>query len=146
MSADYIVLVGCGSKKAREPRRAIDLYIGRLFLLRVAYAQKFYPGARLYILSAKYGLLEPDKVVAPYDETLKKWPIARRRAWAKKVLRQLRSKVGALSGHVFVVMAGKEYYQFLLPLLPNHILVPAPRYDFRVAKQIKWFKEAVYGR
>ena len=43
----------------------------------------------LVILSALYGLVEPDAEIPPYDYTLNKLGLSERKAWAAKVLDQL---------------------------------------------------------
>ena len=55
-----IILVGCVKKKLGSDRviPAKDLYISRLYECRRAYAERY--GCPWYILSAKYGLLDPD--------------------------------------------------------------------------------------
>jgi hypothetical protein len=63
-----IVLVGCGKAKLDKPARAKDLYTGNLFRAARAYAELH--GDTWRILSAKYGLVHPTEVIAPYDERI----------------------------------------------------------------------------
>jgi hypothetical protein len=69
-------LVGCGKTKLPHPAPAGELYTGQLFRAAFAYARKTYD--RTYILSAKYGLVHPATVIAPYDLTLTTLPRAAR--------------------------------------------------------------------
>lgn len=68
-------VVPCGAGKATLPAPARDLYTGSMFRHVFANAERcarldeeYGRGpARVLILSAKHGLIEPDAVVAPYD-------------------------------------------------------------------------------
>ena len=64
-----IVIVGCGARKRLYPCRAVEMYCGQYFLACWAEAVTLAEG-NVYILSAKYGLLLPGKVIAPYDLTV----------------------------------------------------------------------------
>ena len=64
-----IVIVGCGARKRLYPCRAVEMYCGQYFLACWAAAVTLAEG-NVYILSAKYGLLLPGKVIAPYDLTV----------------------------------------------------------------------------
>jgi hypothetical protein len=61
-----------------------------------------------YVLSAKHGLVEPDMVLAPYDETLAGATKAVRDEWAQRVRRQLRDRYDGCRVK-FVLMAGRNY-------------------------------------
>jgi hypothetical protein len=63
-----IALVACVSKKASAPMPARDMYTSDWFRKASAYAARVTDD--WYILSAKYGLIAPDTVIEPYDETL----------------------------------------------------------------------------
>lgn len=62
-----ILLVMRGKAKRKTPCYAKDLYLGTPFALKRRLAVRF---DRWYILSAKYGLLEPMRIIAPYDQLL----------------------------------------------------------------------------
>lgn len=85
--AKKLALVACVSKKQRSPNPAQDLYSSDWFRKASAYARR--TADEWYILSAKHGLLPAHKVIAPYDETLKKMRAPARRTWSKGVLREL---------------------------------------------------------
>ena len=65
-----IYLVSCVSRKRATPHRAKDLYISDWFLKARAYVEDTH--SPWFILSAEYGLVPPDKVLAPYERTLNK--------------------------------------------------------------------------
>ncbi len=82
-----IILISCVARsnliiKGQRP------YISPLFRKNLAYARKLKPDA-IYILSAKYGLLDLDTEVEPYDLTLTDMPLTRSRLGQKKVIEQL---------------------------------------------------------
>lgn len=45
---------------------------------------------RIFILSAKHGLIELNNAIDPYDETLTNKPVAERRIWAERVILELK--------------------------------------------------------
>lgn len=67
---------------------------------------------RWFILSAKYGLLTPDRLIAPYDQTLTKMPLEKRREWSREVLSALQSCLGDLGVYTFELHAGRGYLGF----------------------------------
>jgi hypothetical protein len=73
-----------------------------------------------YILSAKYGLLNPAMVVGPYNETLNNMRKSERTQWARDVENDLRSLLHP--GDRVVFLAGQKYREFLEPaLLPSQL-------------------------
>ena len=122
-----IALISCSKLKKPYPCEAKELYsASRLFSLSYAYARE--RADRIYILSAKYGLVGEDEIIAPYDETLKKKSVAERQAWARKVTDQLR-QVCDIREDTFVILAGQDYYEYLLPQL-KHAELPLGRLKF----------------
>lgn len=61
-----LVVVPCGSRKLGWPARAADMYLGSYHRACRKAAEALQP-ARLLILSARYGLLDLDDVIEPYD-------------------------------------------------------------------------------
>ena len=64
MSQD-VIIIGCSKKKLSRSAKAKELYQGTLFKRGVALAEQ--DGRPWYILSGKYGLLDPDEIIDPYD-------------------------------------------------------------------------------
>lgn len=64
---------------------------------------------RWFVLSAKHGLVEPDRVLASYDETLTDLPLATRRVWSGQVVQALEEALGDLSGVAIELDAGMAY-------------------------------------
>ncbi len=61
-----LVVIPCGSRKLDRPAQAADLYIGSYHRACRKAADALRPD-RLLILSARYGLLDLDDIVEPYD-------------------------------------------------------------------------------
>lgn len=72
-----------------------------------------------FILSAKYGLLAPDRVVCPYDVTLNRMRrCGRRQGWAWQVIAQIDACLPPTER--ILVLAGVRYREFLMEYLRNH--------------------------
>ena len=105
-----IGLVGCVKEKRAVIASAGDLYTSTLFSGRRDYVERSCTG--WYVLSAKHGLLRPEVMVAPYDESLNDAGRAARRAWSEWVLRQLVVELGPLGRFTFEIHAGANYRDF----------------------------------
>jgi len=70
MPANAIVLRSCVKSKRSYRCKAAEMYTSPLFQKTMAYAQRL-RAKRIFILSAKYGLLDPDDIIDPYEQTLK---------------------------------------------------------------------------
>ena len=136
--ADKIALVACVGTKNTVPSPARELYTSAWFRKASSYAQQV--AARWFILSAKYGLVLPDQVIAPYDETLNCMRAAQRRAWAKRVLQALRHEVHA--GDDIIILAGQRYREHLIdPLESRGCNVEIPMRGLRIGEQLRWLNE-----
>ena len=131
-----IVLISCVSKKLPRKAKARDLYISPLFRMNLKYAQQFSP-QQIFILSAKYGLLELDEEIEPYDITLNEMSAYERRRWADNVVSQLQVHCDLEKDH-FVFLAGEKYRQYLLPHLKSY---EVPLAGLGIGKQLGFLKE-----
>lgn len=133
-----VYLVSCVKSKCEQACRAQELYVSDWFLKARHYAEA--SGCRWFILSAKYGLVPPDRVIAPYEQTLNKMPIAERQAWAARVTEQFALAVPKLSHVVF--FAGERYREFLVPNLKSAgIQVDVPMEGLAFGKQLSWLQQ-----
>jgi hypothetical protein len=131
-----LYLVSCVSQKRSTRSRARDLYTSAWFKKARAYVE--HTGAAWLVLSAEYGLLDPDTDVDPYERTLNTMPIAERRAWARRVLAQLANRAGQVER--VVLFAGERYREFLMPALAElGIMVEVPLAGLRIGEQLSWF-------
>lgn len=113
-----IVLISCAKTKLPCRAKAKDLYISPLFKLGYQYAQSINADA-IYILSAKYGLIDCEKEIDTYDLTLNTMKTTETEVWARTVLRQL-SQVCNLEEDYFVLLAGAKYRRFLAPSIRSY--------------------------
>ena len=133
-----IILVSCVKNKLSRPALARDLYTSTWF--RKARDVVEASGARWFILSAQYGLVRPDREIAPYELTLNSLGVAERRAWASKVLQQLLRE--PLNDKRIVMLAGRRYYEFLIePLQKQGLKVELPMQHLRRGEQLSWLSE-----
>ena len=107
-----VVLISCVKGKLSHSAVAAELYTSTLFTGSLKYARRL-NADRIYILSAKYGLLELDQVVEPYEETLKGKPVSVVRSWAYRVITELGRRTDLQSDR-FVLLAGENYRKHLL--------------------------------
>lgn len=131
-----IVLISCVSKKVSYKTNARDLYISPLFQMNLKYAEQFSP-QKVFILSAKYGLVQLDDEIEQYDVTLNKMSARERRNWAAKVTSQLREHCNLENDH-FVILAGEKYRRYLLPHLKSY---EVPLAGLAIGKQLQFLKE-----
>lgn len=137
-----IGLVACGKVKRDRAVPARELYTSSLFQKASAYAAKNYDF--WYILSAKHHLLDPERMIAPYDVTLKRMNAAQRRAWATEVCRQLREQypLSAATHVEFYFHAGMNYRRYLVDCLrSNGFVSHAPLEGLAIGKQLQWYSE-----
>jgi hypothetical protein len=131
-----IFLVSCASTKLKSKARAEDIYVSPLFVKAKTYARL--NADRWFILSAKYGLLDPQRHIEPYDKTLLLMPKAERINWSRKVVRALQ-KV-ASQGDSITILAGEAYRQYLVAELKNlGFSVHVPVAGLSIGKQLQWY-------
>ncbi len=92
-----------------------------------------------FILSAKHGVVHPDAVIAPYDETLNDMPVAGRRDWSERVKSELVESLP--NGGEIVIFAGRRYREFIdKPLRRHFTSVEVPMEGLRIGEQLRWLK------
>ena len=93
-------------------------------------------------MSAKYGLVAPEAVIEPYDETLNRMRVAVRRTWARRVIGDLRHVLQP--GDHVMILAGSRYRQDLTgPIRRMECTVEAPMEGLRIGEQLRWLKQRV---
>lgn len=131
-----IVFLSCVKSKRDHACATKDMYTSPLFRGIFSYAKKLQP-KKIFILSAKYGLLKPDDVIEPYEKTLNNMKIYEKRAWTETVLSELRQECDLQKEH-FVFLAGIPYREGLLPHI-KHYEVPMQGLSF--GRQLQWLAE-----
>lgn len=119
--------IACSKTKKSVPCKAREVYQGTLFKksLQFVLSQSY---TDVFILSAKYGLLELDQVIDPYELTLKTFSKSERREWASKVQNQISEK--QISGE-FWFFTGALYHEFFDGVFPLAGLA--------LGRQLQWF-------
>ena len=137
-----VALVSCVGRKRRVPCIAQDLYVSTLFKGMRAFAEA--TADQWFILSAEYGLLHPDTIVAPYERTLKTMSVSERIVWGERVRGQLQATIGA--GAEVILLAGDRYRQPIEAFLRErgHSVV-VPMQGLGIGQQLRWLKVANGG-
>jgi cytoplasmic iron level regulating protein YaaA (DUF328/UPF0246 family) len=128
-----IALVSCGGPKVAERARARNLYTGSLFRDARAWAMKHADDWR--ILSAKWGLVDPDEFLDPYDLSMDDLDRNDREVWGRHVRAELRKE--GLWNDRLVLFAGVKY-ESAVEGAPN---VEKPLAGLGTGYRRHWFKE-----
>jgi hypothetical protein len=113
-----VALISCTKSKLDYACSAEDLY-SKSNLFRHSYRYAGTITDKIYIMSAKHGLVDKNTIIEPYDETLLDKNAKEKEEWAKNVIESL-AVVSDLDNDEFLILAGKVYYEKLLPRLKNY--------------------------
>ena len=105
-----LILLGCVASKQDQPAPAGELYTSTLWWKRRRYAEA--SGKPWIILSAEYGVIEPDAVIAPYDRYMESQPRAYRNEWSKAAAEAVIERCRDLGTGAVEIHAGKAYIEF----------------------------------
>jgi hypothetical protein len=111
------------------------LYLSDWFVKARRYVES--AKAPWFILSAEFGLVRPDTVIAPYEKTLNTMGVAERRAWAQRVIEQMKAELPHCEE--LVILAGARYRENLMDYLRSRakrVLVPLE--GLRIGEQLSW--------
>lgn len=136
-----IVLISCVSKKRNYSCKARDLYISELFKKSLDYAEKVVKADNIFILSAEYGLVPIEKVIAPYDKTLNNMNKIERLAWSNLVIEDLKQYIDIDNDEV-IFLSGARYRDYIKPHIKN---VKVPLEGMRIGEQLSFLKESLHG-
>ena len=135
-----IALISCSKEKKDYPCPAWELYsASNLFSLSYQYAKKV--ADKIFILSAKYGLVSENQIIPPYNQTLKEMNRQQQLNWASGVLEALGRECNLSSDH-FILLAGNTYCRDLVQHLPNHSL---PLDGLRMGERMSRLKKLLDG-
>jgi len=98
--------------------KAKDLYISSLFKYNLKYAKSLNPD-KVFILSAKYGLIDLEREIEPYDKTLNNMPSEEIKKWEDCVIGQLKKEANPEEDE-FIFLAGEKYRKYLLPHISKY--------------------------
>lgn len=105
------ILIGCGREKLLSAAPAAELYTSQRFQGCLQLARTL--SAPFAILSAKHGVVPPDRILDPYDLNIVELESAKRRKWAQSVIKTLQSKI---AGKRVVMLATSDYLKPILDL------------------------------
>jgi hypothetical protein len=136
-----VYLISCVSQKRTTPARARDLYVSSWFLKARDYVGT--TRSPWFILSAEYGLVPPDQILAPYERTLNTLRKPERQAWAARVKGQMDTLLPDAAR--IVVLAGLRYREFLMDYLRQRApTVDVPMEGLRIGKQLQYLSNALH--
>lgn len=135
-----IIFISCVKNKNDHPCDARDMYVSDLFKKSLVYATKMTDPTNVYILSAKYGLLELNEHIEPYELTLNTMNKKQRKEWASKVLTQCKDKSISFDEET-IFLCGKKYREFLMNEFKNS---SAPLAHMGIGEQLAFYKKEIY--
>lgn len=106
-TAASVILVGGGKAQLSEPAAARDLYASPQFARRRARAEA--SGVPWFVVSGRWGLLDPGDFLAPYSFSFAGQSVNYRRAWGRFVAEQLCVAGSVGRGDVVEIYAGAAY-------------------------------------
>ena len=134
-------LISCVSRKRNYATEAKNLYSSALFTKSQKYIMSRCD--RWYVLSAKFGLVEPGDIIDPYEETLNSKSLSERKEWADRVWKDLYNNLKP--GDFIVILAGLRYREFIVPRLRKHgFIVEVPMEGLSIGKQLQWLSKQLY--
>ena len=122
MKKELIVFISCGALKMDIPCKAEKMYQGLYFQRTLKYARKLVKeneGGQIFILSAKYGVLDLDEMIEPYNVALSEQSKEYRKEWGEKVIAQLTNK-NLIGNKKVVFLASKCYREPLLTIYNDY--------------------------
>ena len=111
------VFVGCVKNKKSYRTYATDLYDSTFFRKCLQYASSL-TSDNIYILSAKYGLVQLNDIIEPYDKTLNNMSKKERLEWSQMVYNQMCNANIDFNENT-VWLCGSKYRADLLKYFPN---------------------------
>lgn len=102
-----VILIGGGRTQLSEPAAVRDLYASPLFARRRARAEA--SGVPWFVVSGRWGLLDPGDFLAPYTFSFAAQSVNYRRAWGRFVAEQLCVVSSIGRGDVVEICASGNY-------------------------------------
>lgn len=136
---DY-VFISCVKMKSENAILAKDLYISPLFKKAYAYAMKYVDEDKIFILSAKYGLLPAlASAPPPYEMTLKNKSKEQRKLWAYNIYLEMQKQNISTESKI-LILAGMEYREFICRFLPNSF---CPVTGLSIGRMLKFYNAQI---
>jgi cytoplasmic iron level regulating protein YaaA (DUF328/UPF0246 family) len=108
-----IALISCTKLKQNYPCASSEMYQkSTLFKKASGYINELNYD-KWFILSAKYGLVSPNEIIEPYDETLNNMKSTQIKVWSDSVLNELmKNTIEEVDFY-----AGEKYRKYIIPQL-----------------------------
>ncbi|GGL42475.1 DUF6884 domain-containing protein [Sporolactobacillus putidus] len=136
---EKIGLLATARKKSHGPAPVTDFYKSSLFIKSLHYARQAYD--RFYFYNARDGLLFPDKIMEPYDVSIRTFPQPEKVEWGKRVIHMLNDYEDLDSVSLFL-HGGRIYRNYLEPELNRlGIAFTVPLEGMSIGKQLQWYDE-----
>lgn len=128
------VFLSCVKTKQKTRCAAQDMYTSDLFKKSLAYAKQLQP-THIYILSAKYGLLDLQDMIDPYNATLVGANDATCKRWAYMVYKQMQERQINFDDET-IFLCGKNYRKYLITKFTN---AAAPLKHLGIGQQLAFY-------
>jgi len=133
-----IIVVGCANKKKSYPCEARELYSeSQLFSKTVAYINSYYNDSYV-ILSAKYGVVSPTRIIEPYDVSMKQISPEER----KFIISTIRYTLGMYPK--IIALCGSDYVKVLKEALPDACVIE-PMKGMGIGQRLHFLTERCSG-
>lgn len=133
-----IIFLSCVKSKAATKCEAQKMYTSDLFKKSLEYAKSLKPN-KIYILSAKYGVLELDEIISPYEQTLNAMTEKERKIWAYKVVKQCEIK-GVDFTEKAIFLCGNNYRKYVMQKFKS---ASAPLSELGIGRQLQFYKNNI---
>ncbi|WP_258084319.1 DUF6884 domain-containing protein [Thermococcus thermotolerans] len=128
MRKSVVLVTACGNKKEEEPLPAGRLY--KSSRIRHLYRKSKELGVPLYILSAKYGLVNSDTIIEPYDQIMTMDRVHELLPQVKRVLKEFDIVV-------FYQGGARKEYRILIEMACKDLGIPLVKYGYKNMGDIK---------
>lgn len=130
------VFLSCVKTKNNVPCKAHEMYQSDLFKKSLAYALTLTDRNKIFILSAKYGVLRLDDEIEPYNLTLNNMNKTAQKRWAYRCFKQSEAlKVNFDEKTVF--LCGRNYRKYYSQLFKDYEI---PLQGISFGNQLKFYK------
>ena len=124
-----VLITACGAKKEDKPMPAGLLY--KSSRIRYLYKQSKELGISFYILSAKYGLVHGDELIAPYEEIMTDEKCKELKKQIKEILKHLKPKVV-----IYYKGGAREIYFTCIKDICEELNIPLETFGFKIMGDI----------
>lgn len=67
LKPNWVIVISCGALKGTRAAPAFDMYKSAYFRMNFRWAESVFDRRKIFILSAKYGLIACETIIEPYD-------------------------------------------------------------------------------